>query len=94
GGPVFKLVQAGYTVQTNTNLPIGYNDGSMIPALGVQQRVTIGAMMRYKNLTIQLQPEFVSAANTDPVPFQSDPTDKNYYARYYLFEANKISNFS
>jgi len=94
GGPVFKLLQAGYTFQTNTNLPIGYNDGSMIPALGVQQRVTIGAMMRYKNLTIQLQPEFVSAANTDPVPFQSDLTDKNYYARYYLFEANKISNFS
>ncbi len=92
--PQFNLVQFGYTLQNNSQLPIGHNDGSMYPSVGLQQRITLGANLQWKGFTLHLQPELVTAANADPVSFKSDPADGNYWAKYYLYTVNKIDNFS
>jgi len=92
--PIVKLLQAGVTVHYNNNLTLSDNDGSMIPATGMQQRFTIGATMQFENLLVQLQPEFVNAANTTPTNFTGDPNNGNYWSRYYLYTINKIDNLT
>ena len=92
--PKFQFVQAGYTMHSNNNLSIGYNDGSIMPSVGMQQRFTVGAHLQWKGFSLLLQPEFVTAVNADPVGFQSDPLDGNYWAKYYLNVVNKIDNFN
>lgn len=89
-----QLVQAGYTMQNNTDMSIGYNDGSMYPAAGMQQRFTIGAHIQWRRLSLQLQPELVTAGNKEPVGFKADPADGNYWAKYYLYIVNKIDDFN
>jgi len=74
-------------------MPIGSNDGSMYPSIGLQQRVTLGASLRWKWLSLHLQPELVKAENLEPAPFVSDPADGNYWAKYYLYHVNKIDQF-
>jgi len=91
--PTARLYQAGYTLQSNSDLAMGYNDGSLYPAVGLQQRFTLGAFLQWKGFSLQLQPELVVAANGDPAGFQADPADANYWARYYLYTANKIDDF-
>ncbi len=92
--PRFKLTDIGYAVQNNTNLPYGENDESLYPSVGLQQRFSLGMKFQYNHLVIQLQPEFVMAANNDPVGFTPDPGDPNYYPRYYLNVLNKVDLFS
>ncbi|MBR2648172.1 MAG: hypothetical protein IKD55_04990 [Sediminibacterium sp.] len=92
--PVFQWLQAGYTFHTNNNLTLSENDGSMIPATGTQQRITIGARIQWEHWLLQLQPEFVSAANTTPTNFTGDPNNGNYWSRYYLYTINKIDNLT
>ncbi|MBY0479899.1 MAG: capsule assembly Wzi family protein [Chitinophagaceae bacterium] len=92
--PKVQLTQAVYNWQTNSNLPIGSNDGTMYPSVGLQQRISLGVHAQWNGFSLMLQPEFVTAANTDPIGFQSDTADPNYWARYYLYNVNKIDNFS
>ena len=75
------------TLQTSFNsfAPLGYNDGIMVPARGLQTLFTGGVFYRYKALSIQLKPEFLWAANTDFSTFslfQPDPTRQAMV--YYL----------
>ena len=51
--------------QFNSNVPYGWNDGAMIPASGYQTMVSGGIFARLGVLSVQLQPEFVYAANSD-----------------------------
>lgn len=88
----FRWVQAGYTLQNNSTTSVGWNDGSLYPSVGLQQRFTIGAHYQWHNWSIHLQPEFVSAANKEPQEYVIDPTSPNYIARYYLYIINKIDN--
>ncbi|MEI6264155.1 MAG: capsule assembly Wzi family protein [Sphingobacteriia bacterium] len=88
----FKWVQAGYAMQNNSNISVGWNDGSLYPSVGLQQRFTVGAHYQWHNWTVHLQPEFVSAANKEPQAYTIDPTTPNYIARYYLYIINKIDN--
>lgn len=91
--PRATLYHAGYTLQSNSALSMGYNDGSLYPAIGLQQRFTLGVFLQWQGFSLQLQPEFISAANGAPAAFQADPADANYWARYYLYTANKIDDF-
>ena len=43
--PLVKLLQAGVTLHKNDQLTISENDGTLIPAVGMQQRFTIGAIL-------------------------------------------------
>lgn len=91
--PKAGILHTGYTLQNNTDLPITENDGSLLPAIGMQQRATVGAYFKYHFLSIQLQPEWVVAENLPPAPFTRDPLDNNYLSRYYLYIVNKIDLF-
>lgn len=91
--PRAGIIHTGYTVQNNTDLPITENDGSLLPAIGMQQRASIGAYFKWHFLSIQLQPEWVVAENLAPAPFTRDPLDNNYLSRYYHFIVNKIDLF-
>jgi hypothetical protein len=81
---------AGYTVQNNSHLPYGYNDESLYPAAGLQQRTTAGFRATYKHLTIQLRPEFVAAENATPADLPGGVDYGNYWGRLYFYTINKI----
>ena len=89
----FQILDIGYTIQTNTNLPYGVNDGSLYSSVGMQQRMTIGALIQWKGFSLHLQPEFVSVANKNPIGFETSAADTNYWPKYYLYNVNKIDNF-
>ncbi len=82
--------QVAYTLQNNSQLPYGYNDGSLYPVSGMQQRMSVGFKLQWKHLTIQLQPEFISAANTTPADLPPDFNEGNYWGRYFFYTLNKI----
>ncbi len=88
----FKWVQAGYMLQNNTTTSVGWNDGSMYPSVGLQQRFMLGAHFQLHNWSIHLQPEFVTADNKEPLVYNIDPSSPNFIARYYLYIINKIDN--
>lgn len=60
---VITLTPVHLGVKFNTHHPVGYNDGAMIPAKGIQSMIRLGFYAKYGALTIQVQPEFVYAVN-------------------------------
>jgi hypothetical protein len=86
-------IKASIELQNNSNLPYGYNDGSMFPAIGLQKRVSFGFLVKNDFLEINFQPEFVQANNNKPTLFKGNPKDGNYWARYYLINTNYIDNY-
>jgi len=58
-----KILPLTWEQQFNSDHPYGWNDGPMIPAKGYQTMVSGGFYAEYGRLSIQLQPEFVYAAN-------------------------------
>jgi hypothetical protein len=89
----FEFRNIGFTQRQNDNLGLGHNDGSMLPAVGIQQRATVTLAARWKRLHLQLAPEWMTAENKDPLPFKIDASDPNYMARYYLSTVNKIDMY-
>ena len=59
------LLPASVLTSLNTFAPMGWNDGAMVPARGLQTYVTAGFFAKYKALSLQLMPEFVYAENRD-----------------------------
>lgn len=82
----------GFTVQNNSALPYGYNDESLYPAIGFQQRVTAGVLFETKDLFVRLQPEWVNAANKTGNALLPPAVNVlgNYYARYFAMIGNRI----
>lgn len=82
----------GFTIQNNSALPYGYNDESLYPAIGFQQRVTAGIRFETKNLLIRIQPEWVNAANKTGNALLPPAVNTlgNYYARYFAMVGNRI----
>ncbi|MHA8108485.1 capsule assembly Wzi family protein [Aquirufa sp. A-Brett2-W8] len=58
-----KLLPASILTSYNSDAPMGWNDGAMIPARGLQTYLTAGFFLKYKALSFQLKPELVYAAN-------------------------------
>lgn len=92
--PLVKLLQAGVTLHKNDQLTISENDGTLIPAVGMQQRFTIGAIVKWGGITLQVQPEFIQASNENPSTFTGDPNNGNFWSRYYMYMENKVDNLS
>jgi hypothetical protein len=92
--PLVQLTQANYYIQSNSELSIGSNDGTLYPSVGLQQRISIGVNVQWKGFSLHLQPEFVNSVNAASTNFQTDPIDGNYWAKYYLDIVNKIDNFN
>lgn len=88
-----KSFQLSDIRQNNDHLPIGFNDGSMYPAVGQQERVSIGMNVRWRALDINIQPEWVNAQNLQQYVDKGNQTDGNWWPRYYLITANNIDDF-
>ncbi len=78
----------------NSFAPMGYSDGAMVPARGLQTMFTGGVFLKYKSLSLQLKPEILWAANTDFSTFSLSQTDKARRAMvYYLTTADIPERF-
>ncbi|HXH99794.1 MAG TPA: capsule assembly Wzi family protein [Sphingobacteriaceae bacterium] len=84
-----KLLPVTWQMQNNSHHPYGWNNGSFIPAKGLQSMITAGVYAEYGPLKIQLQPEYVWAENRN---FEEFPTDyaNSLWARYYDYHYNLI----
>ena len=60
------------TTQYNSHHPYGYDDGSFIPASGLQTQLSFGVALKAGPVNLNLQPEFINAANP------SYPTNGSY----------------
>lgn len=82
----------GLTLQNNSSLPYGYNDESLYPAIGLQQRFTAGVLFETKDILIRLQPEWVNAENKPGMGLLPPATNSlgNYYGRYFAMLGNRI----
>jgi hypothetical protein len=60
-----RILPATILTSVNSDAPMGWNDGAMIPARGLQTYLTAGYFVKYKALSLQLMPEFVYAENRD-----------------------------
>ncbi len=63
--PVLKILPVTLTQQFNSHHPYGWNDGSMILAKGYQSLISAGIYGSFGPIDIQLQPEYVFAANNN-----------------------------
>lgn len=66
----FKYLPISLVQQYNSLLPLGRNDGVMIPSKGYQMKLSAGFFASYKNFSIQFNPEYVYAEN---LPFEIFP---------------------
>jgi len=85
-------------LQENSNLPMGFNDGSMHPSVGKQNYYNIQLGLQWGRFSLQLAPEKVTAEN-----FAVDGLGNNFDAnvngspgvfwrRYYEISENVIEN--
>lgn len=88
--PQVKLLHTTYSVQQNSKLSFGGNDGNFYPNVGLQQRASVGVGIKWWKLSIELSPEWVSANNKTPEPFSTDPLYGNYWPKYYTYIVNKV----
>ncbi len=72
------------TLQWVGDHPYDWNEGSMILAKGFQQYVNGGVNVKWKNLELQLAPEYVVAQN---LPYEgfNEGQDKVHWRDYYRF---------
>lgn len=74
----FKILPVSLVQQYNSLLPLGRNDGVMIPSKGYQMKFSAGFFVSYKNLSFQFNPEYVNAEN---LPFEIFPNYINSSVR-------------
>jgi hypothetical protein len=83
-----------YNLQSNSKAPAGFNDGTLYPSIGRQNRISIQSRFTKKNFELNIQPEFVTAQNLNPPLFWGNKQDGNYWARYYLHIQNNIDYYT
>lgn len=82
-----KLYLHGFSFEylNNTNRPFGWGNGSMITAKGGQTRISSGLFYKTKLIEVNLQPEWVRAANK---PYKTTPTfgfnTNKQYNKFFL----------
>ena len=57
------LLPITLTTQYNSHHPYGYNDGSFIPASGLQTQLSFGVALKAGPVHLNLQPELIQASN-------------------------------
>jgi hypothetical protein len=78
----WSILPLSLQTQFNSHHPYGWNDGPMIPSKGLQTLTSAGIYMEYGPLTVQLNPQIVTAANSDFETFNNGHYDV-IFARYY-----------
>jgi len=84
GNYTLDLLPVSAKLQYNSHHPFGWNDGSLIPAKGVQSQLSAGVYAKVGPLSIQLQPEFVYAQNAAFSTFPTAHTDSVWKSYYYV----------
>lgn len=85
----FFLLPVQFRQQYNTHHPYGWNDGSMIPARGYQNQLSLGFFLKKGILSLQVNPEIVFAQNKAFSQFPSHLND-TIWKTYYNTVLNKI----
>ncbi len=95
GSDKFKLqgISLRHTLQNNSLMPLGFNQGTMYPSVGFQRRWSLGVHFSWKFLDVNLQPEWVLAENSPSVPFAGSPQDGNYWTRIFFLINNNIDQY-
>ncbi|MDN3669232.1 capsule assembly Wzi family protein [Echinicola jeungdonensis] len=78
----FRYLPVTFKTQYNSNYAFGINDGAMIPNRGLQALVSGGIYAEWKGVSLQFQPELVTAQNLEYEGFPSEHngrTWKEYY---------------
>jgi hypothetical protein len=89
-----RILPLSLQANFNSYAPMGYNDGGMVPARGLQTLFTGGVFLKYKVLSLQLKPEILWASNTDFPTFSLTQEDKARRAMvYYLTTADIPERF-
>jgi hypothetical protein len=57
------LLPITLTTQFNSHHPYGYNDGSFIPAMGLQTQLSFGVALKAGPVNLNIQPELIHAGN-------------------------------
>lgn len=92
----FELVNINFrhTIQNNDIMPLGFNQGTMYPSVGYQNRWSVGLQASWKFVDINLQPEWVMAENLPTPYFKGNPQDGNYWTRVFFLINNNIDYYS
>ncbi len=83
-------------LQENSNLPLGFNDGAMIPSVGKQNYYNFQVGIQWGNFTLQFAPEKVTAENFAVQGLGNDfdgtanGNPGNFWRRYYEISENII----
>ena len=77
-----QLLPISSVFQYNSEFAYGWNDGSMMPAVGLQSLHSFGVSAAYGPLRIQLRPEYLQAENPEYEGFPSEQFEV-VWAKYY-----------
>lgn len=82
GKGIFKILPVLVKSQYNSNYSFGINDGAMIPNKGLQVLLSGGFYAEFEGLSLQFQPELITAQNLD---FEGFPLDHwaSTWRQYY-----------
>lgn len=96
GSSLFEVVNVNFrhTIQNNDVMPLGFNQGTMYPSVGYQNRWSLGVQLKWRFLEINLQPEWVMAENLATPTFRGNPQDGNFWTRMFFLVNNNIDQFS
>jgi hypothetical protein len=90
----FQSISLRHTLQNNSLMPLGFNQGTMYPSVGFQRRWSLGVHFSWKFLDVNLQPEWVLAENLPTPVFVGNLEDGNYWARYFQIMNNVVDHYS
>ncbi|GAA4785419.1 hypothetical protein GCM10023231_11640 [Olivibacter ginsenosidimutans] len=88
GEGMLQVLPVQWENQYTSAYPYSLNDGPMIPNVGFQTMLSAGIFAKYKFLSIQFRPEFVSAANKSYVDFGPEHAPNSW--RLWYSYANNI----
>jgi hypothetical protein len=90
---IIQYINLNFDQQTNSLLPISFNDGNMYPARGWQERYSYGVNLKLLIFDINYQPEKLTVQNLTQEYYPGNTEDGNFMFKYFGMVANNIDNF-
>jgi hypothetical protein len=90
---IVQSITFNFDQQNNSLLPISFNDGSMYPARGWQERYSVGVNLKLLIFDINYQPEKLTVQNLTQEYYPGDTGDGNFMFKYFGMVANNIDFF-
>lgn len=90
---IVQSININYDQQSNSLLPISFNDGNMYPSRGWQERYSLGINLKLLIFDINYQPEKLTVQNLTQEYYPGNPEDGNFMFKYFGMVANNIDYF-